>query len=435
MGEQNKDRIDNRESAVVSEQGKPSETDSEAKEALQAENACAAPQEENIRIQRKKWIQEELERRYQGEQQVLAQLMAEQEIIDGLNSDIDAGLERFEEGRKYNAELTQKLSGQVYALHGLTADKLQGMREYKNAYYKGIALGMFFLSVLLTVLCGLLHGVTAQITIFSAFVTGAEGTLLTREADRGRVLDFLCRTLYVLLFPMMLSAFSLYELKHPWYGLLLPYFVIATGIVLVLGTVSFFVYTPYRDDKKHACAARNTLKDIEKMAARAVRKNQKLRKKAEEQEEKAAAKQAEKDSKEAARKERRRLKQEEKAAIKAHNTVARLEKREDMKAQAGEKWEDFKTRFRKKKTPEIIEIVAVTEEGQRGADETEKEGQRGTDETEKEGQPGADETVKEGQPGTDETVKEGQPGADETEKEGQPGTDETVTVKEQPEAE
>nr|MDE5966809.1 hypothetical protein [Lachnospiraceae bacterium] len=334
------------------------EVENAAKEAPQAENVGIQQPEENIRIQRAKWIQEELERRYQGEQQVLAQLMAEQEIIDGLNSAIDAGLERFEEGRKYNAELTQKLSGQVYALHGLTADKLQGMREYKNAYYKGISFGMFFLSVVLTVLCGILHGITAQITIFSAFVTGAEGALLTREADRGRVLAFICRVLYVLLFPMMLSAFSLFELKHPWYDMLLPYFVIATGVVLVLGTVSYFVYTPYREDKKHVGAARNTLKDIEKMAARSVRKNQKLRKKAEEQEERAAAKEEEKNTRVAAREERRRLKQEEKAALRAKNTVARLEKKEDFKAQAGEKWEDFKARFRKKKTPEIIEIVA-----------------------------------------------------------------------------
>lgn len=327
---------------------------------------------ENIRIQRAKWIQEELERRYQGEQQILAQLMAEQEIIDGLNSAIDAGLERFEEGKKYNAELAQKLSGQVYAMHGLSADKLQGMQEYRNAYYKGISFGMFLLSVLLTALCGVLHGITAQITIFSAFVTGAEGALLTREADRGRVLDFICRTLYVFLFPMMLSAFSLFELHHPWYDMLLPYFIIATGVVLVLGTVSYFVYTPYREDKKHVGAAKNTLKDIEKMAAKSVRKNQKLRKKAEEQEERKTAKEEEQNAKAAAREEKRRIKQEEKAASKAKNTVARLEKKEDFKAQAGEKWDDFKNRLRKKKEPEIIEIVADSPEVEQEAAEEQK---------------------------------------------------------------
>ncbi len=311
-------------------------------------------QTENMRVQRAEWVRQELVRRHQMEEEQLEQLIEEQKILDGLNRDIDEELKRTEENRIYYAQQKEKLYTQVYALHGLSGDKLQGMREYKNAYYKGIAFGMFLLSVMLTVMCGVLHGIIAQITLFMAFYTGVEGALLTRDRDRGRALGALCRMLYVLLFPVMLAAFALYELNQPVYDMLVPYAVVAAAVLLLLGTVSYFLYTPYREDKKNVGAAKSTLKDIESRAARAVKKNQRLRKKAEEKDQKAIEREEAKSLKAVERAEKLQKRKEKREAEKAQSSIARLEKKEAFMEQAGERWEDFKTKFKKRVQPELL---------------------------------------------------------------------------------
>lgn len=243
---------------------------------------------ENVRMQKAEWIKQETERRRKLEDDMLGQLMTEQRMLDELNSAIDANMKLTQESRRYHEEVKENIHNRVYAMHGISQDKLSGMKEYKNAYYKGIVFGMFLLSIFLVVICGFFHGITAQITLFMAFFTGIEGALLTRERDRGRVLDGLCKLLYVLLFPAMLVIFTCYELELSLYALLLPYFSIAGAMILVLGTVSFFVYTPYREDRKKVSEARSTLRELEKQAEKEVRKNRKLREKEEKKEEKTA---------------------------------------------------------------------------------------------------------------------------------------------------
>lgn len=277
-------------------------------------------QTESVHIQKAEWIQQETARRRKLEDDMFAQLMTEQRMIDELNRSIDTNMELTRERRRYNEAVKENLQAQVYAMHGISEDKLSGMKEYKNAYYKGVAFGMFLLSVVMMVLCGIFHGVTAQITLFMAFFTGIEGALLTRERDRGKVMDGLCKLLYILLFPSMLAIFVCFELGLSQYVMLLPYFSIAGAVILVLGTVSFFVYTPYREDRRKAEQAKNTLRDLEKQAEKEVKKQQKFRKKE--------------------------------------------EKKEAFKESAGEKWENFKARFHKKEVEieaGLIETAAESE--------------------------------------------------------------------------
>lgn len=320
----------------------------------------AVIQTESVRVQKAEWIKQETERRRKLEDDMLEQLMTEQRMIDELNRSIDVNMKLTRESKRYNEEVRENLHAQVYAMHGISEDKLSGMKEYKNAYYKGVAFGMFFLSVVMVVLCGIFHGVTTQITLFMAFFTGIEGALLTRERDRGKVLDGLCKLLYMLLFPSMLGIFACYELGLSQYGLLLPYFCVAGAVILVLGTVSFFAYTPYREDRRKAGEAKNTLRDLEKQAGKEVKRNQKLRKKEEKKEVKAAVKEKERQNREAEKAEEIRKREEEKAARKAKNAILRLEKTEAFKESAGEKWEDFKARFHKKDA-EVIEAAAARE--------------------------------------------------------------------------
>lgn len=94
---------------------------------------------ESLRIQKSQWIKEQIKRQREAEDAVLEQMIEEQRVIDGLNSDINENLDRTRESRKFNQEFQEKINTQIYEMNGITEDKLKGMREYKNAYYQGCA--------------------------------------------------------------------------------------------------------------------------------------------------------------------------------------------------------------------------------------------------------------------------------------------------------
>lgn len=110
---------------------------------------------------------------------------------------------------------------------------------------------MFFLSLILTGICGYLHGFGSELCIFMAFYTAIEGTLLTNGKRQHALLDMVTRILYLLLFPAMLIVFVCFELGFTEYGIVVPVLTIAGVVILVLGAVSYFVYDPYRLDRKN----------------------------------------------------------------------------------------------------------------------------------------------------------------------------------------
>ena len=114
-----------------------------------------------------------------------------------------------------------------------------------------------------------------------AFYTAIEGTLLTNGKRQHALLDMVTRILYLLLFPAMLIVFVCFELGFTEYGIVVPVLTIAGVVILVLGAVSYFVYDPYRLDRKNHKKADRYIRDIEKAAVKEV-----------ELEEKALAKQA-----------------------------------------------------------------------------------------------------------------------------------------------
>lgn len=116
-----------------------------------------------------------------------------------------------------------------------------------------------------------------------AFYTAIEGTLLTNGKRQHALLDMVTRILYLLLFPAMLIVFVCFELGFTEYGIVVPVLTIAGVVILVLGAVSYFVYDPYRLDRKNHKKADRYIRDIEKAAVKEV-----------ELEEKALAKQARK---------------------------------------------------------------------------------------------------------------------------------------------
>ena len=79
------------------------------------------------------------------------------------------------------------------------------------------------------------------------------------------------RGVYLLLFPVMLVTFTCYELGFEEYALLVPVFAVAGVVVLMIGALSYFLYDPYRMDRRNRKKANRYIVEIEKAALKEVR--------------------------------------------------------------------------------------------------------------------------------------------------------------------
>ena len=312
----------------------------------------------NPRIGKVRKLEEEVRRQNELEQLRTKRIRKEQEYIEQMSKAVEDHLRNTREEQRYNEEFERLIRKDVYRMHGISEDKLQGMTEYRNAWYQGTAFGMFFLSLILTGICGYLHGFGSELCIFMAFYTAIEGTLLTNGKRQHALLDMVTRILYLLLFPAMLIVFVCFELGFTEYGIVVPVLTIAGVVILVLGAVSYFVYDPYRLDRKNHKKADRYIRDIEKAAVKEV-----------ELEEKALAKQARKQEKLELKEEAR----QERAAKRRERKNRRDEKLTGWKESIREKLPAKKKATEESRTETGIpkEPEAVTEEKpQAGAEES-----------------------------------------------------------------
>ena len=276
----------------------------------------------NPRIGKVRKLEEEVRRQNELEQLRARRIRKEQEYIEQMSKAVEDHLRNTREEQRYNEEFERLIRKDVYQMHGISEDKLQGMTEYRNAWYQGTAFGMFFLSLILTGICGYLHGFGSELCIFMAFYTAIEGTLLTNGKKQHTIWEVMTKILYLLLFPAMLMVFVCYELEFTEYGLIVPVLTIAGVVILVLGAVSYFLYDPYRLDRKNHKKADRYIRDIEKAAVKEV-----------ELEEKALAKQARK---------------QEKLELKEEARQERAAKRRERKNRRNEKVSGWKEKIREK---------------------------------------------------------------------------------------
>ena len=275
----------------------------------------SGPEEKNPRIHKVRRLEEEIQRQNEIERERSRRIRQQQEYIDQMSLSVDENLRGTREEQRYNEEFEARIRSEVYRLHGISKDKLTGMAEYRNAWYQGAAFSLFFLSLVLFFLCGVLHGFGSEICIFMAFYTALEGTLLSAAKRRATVFDVLLKALYLVLFPVMLTVFVCYELGFREYAVFVPVLTVAGMAVLMLGAVSYFLYDPYRADRRNRKRADGYLKDMEKVALKEVRRKEKVSGRLEKKKEKAAAKQQKKERKKTERqqkKEQRKTGREEK---------------------------------------------------------------------------------------------------------------------------
>lgn len=267
----------------------------------------------NPRIGKVMRLEEEVQRQSEIEKLRSRRIRQQQEYIDRMSLSVENHLRNTKEEQRYNEQFEERIRTEVYRMHGISEDKLQGMTEYRNAWYQGTAFAMFFLSLVLIAICGILHGFGSEICIFMAFYTAIEGALLSNGRKQSLFFTVLTKGVYLLLFPVMLVTFTCYELGFEEYALLVPVFAVAGVVVLMIGALSYFLYDPYRMDRRNRKKANRYIVEIEKAALKEVRLKERAFAKQEKKQAKFTRKEEARAQKKAERDERRRQRKEARA--------------------------------------------------------------------------------------------------------------------------
>ena len=254
----------------------------------------------NPRIGKVLKLQEEAERQNEIEKQRGRRIRQEQEYIDQMSLTVDAHLRSTKEEQRYNEAFEARIREEVYRMHDISEDKLEGMTEYRNAWAQGAAFALFFLSLVLFFLCGILHGFGSDICLFMAFYTAIEGTLLSNRKKQNVFFGAFIKVLYLLLFPSMMVIFVCYELGFAEYAFLVPIFSVAGVVILMLGAISYFLYDPYRAARRSRRKADGYIREMERAAVKEVR----LKEKAYDKQERKKEKKQEREEKRQERRER-----------------------------------------------------------------------------------------------------------------------------------
>ena len=261
--------------------------------------------QESERIQRAEWIHEQVKLQREAEDEAWEKIMEEQKLLTERRRSIDADISSNRELKRYHENCMEDITDQVYSLHGISVDKLEGIKEYKNALFRGEAFIVFCISVIMAAIVAYAYGPTSQLCLYILMCVGAEGALLSQK--RKNILFFI---------PLILIAAEMIGYKlYPQY---LEYVTMAGEalalLLMMIGTVGYFVHNPYRKDRKNIKAAKSDLKELHKVAKKSVKKNKKSRIKSEAKEAKLAAKQAKRETKAAIKEQKRQNKLAKKQA-------------------------------------------------------------------------------------------------------------------------
>ena len=228
---------------------------------------------ESLQMQKASWIQDEITKRREREDELL-QIFMEQKMLQELDEDMDENMAHAREGRKYREDMKERVNDRVYEIHDLSADKREGMREYKYAYRRGYVLAMFFFSLALCVFVGFLHGITSQICLMLMFFTGVQAAIFVHQKQCFFLWRLICDIFSAVVFPVMLVLFIGYELKYGFYDFLLPICLIIGLVLLALTTASYFLYDPYRSARRRVGDAKSMIRSIERSAKKQVKKSE-----------------------------------------------------------------------------------------------------------------------------------------------------------------
>ena len=123
----------------------------------------------------------------------------------------------------------------------------------RQALFRGEAFIVFCISVIMAAIVAYAYGPTSQLCLYVLMCVGAEGALLSQK--RKNILFFI---------PFILIAVELigYKLYPQYLGYVTMAGEALALLLMMIGTVGYFVHNPYRKDRKNIKAAKSDLKEL-----------------------------------------------------------------------------------------------------------------------------------------------------------------------------
>ena len=174
---------------------------------------------------------------------------------------------------------------QIYAAHGLSADRVEGMEEFRSGRFRGLAASAMLAALGMTIAAAILYGMTSYVTLSGLAAMGVEGSLLNAERRavpawiRGLCRHFIMIPLAGYLAILICSRDQLLAAQ-----VLVIVFGSIGAVLILFGTGTYLLDNPYRRYRRQWKDARRELKEIHRVSdesdRRKRREQEKSRKKA-----------------------------------------------------------------------------------------------------------------------------------------------------------
>lgn len=235
---------------------------------------------EDALVQEQEWLSARMEEQRREEAIIREELIEKQKILEERRRERSESYSQNRQLQIYNQMHEEEQKEFVYSLHGISLDKEQGMREYKNALYQGAQIILFFADIIIGMIAVSLHGLTSPVCLACIALLAAQVTLLPREhkGKLGRnIYSYISMVLSFLPTPGMALVLISDQLGLFDFELVLLVSTIGSLFLCAFGALDYFMRNPYRDSWLPARAARAEVKTLKRAASRNVKKNQKER--------------------------------------------------------------------------------------------------------------------------------------------------------------
>lgn len=309
---------------------------------------------EDVMIQEGNWLEEAANKQREAEDKYREELIEKQKILEEKRREQASTIYGNKQLAFYNEMHEREQTDLIYSLNGLSNDKIEGMKEYKNALYQGAQIILFLTGVALLVYEYVALGLYSEIFLMSLALFATQIALMPKGKSEG-VLDKVCKVLGILPVPAMGVLLASTSLAYIPQTMVMEIEAIAIVALSLVASLSLFIRNPYRSARGQMHKANAELKELKKSAVKAVKHNTKARQKLE-------AKQRKEEEK--AKKVALKLELEEERRKKSEELLeAKRATREKYKELYSEKIINFKERLLGvgKKKEEIPEAEDVNE--------------------------------------------------------------------------
>jgi len=235
---------------------------------------------EDLIVQEREWMKNRMDEQRAIEDRQREEIFEKQKMLDEMRKDQAEFFAQSKQMKIYNQMHEEEQRDQIYAIHGVSVDKFQGMKEYKNALYQGTQIILLFVDIILCAGAAFLYGFSANVFVLFAALFAARISLLPREHKGSlnqNLYSFLSKVFSFLPTPLMILVLVVKETALMNIDTAILICTIAAVALSAFGALDYYVRNPYREDKKACREAKADIKSLEKDARKAVSKNIKYR--------------------------------------------------------------------------------------------------------------------------------------------------------------